>query len=152
MMAATTKATQTLPELIAIVAYNHTPPVDGECVARCPHCGAHGAHVWGFICADGTRRGAMRECLKLFPVSRNSNAKLIMQAFERKMKAEREQKRLASWWSEMVAAAEDFGANAPYADHSAIVNAQNTMYSRVIAAEQKRQTWLDRNGYRRRYR
>lgn len=149
---AVTKAAQTLPELIAIVGYSHTPPMDGECIVQCPHCGAYGAHVWTFICADGSRRGAMRECLKLFPISRNSNAKLVKKAFERKLKAENEQKRLASWWTEMVAAAEEFGENAPYIGHEAIIKAQNKMYTRVIFAERNRQTWLDRNGYRRRYR
>lgn len=37
--------------------------------ASCPHCGADGRYVFHFLCEDGTSRGAMAGCIKLFPVA-----------------------------------------------------------------------------------
>lgn len=44
---------------------------EDDCIgASCPHCGATGRYIWRFQVADGRELGAMRGCVKLFPVSR----------------------------------------------------------------------------------
>lgn len=93
----------------------------------------------------------MRGCLKLFPVARDHSrfAKLIQEAFDRQSKARDENKKLASWWQEMVDAAEEFGAT-KLPDHNAIIAARQVLHARVGAAESRRQDWLRRNGYGRR--
>lgn len=50
--------------------HDHGPCEPGSPSAFCPHCGSGGRHVWEFFCQDGTRRAAMRGCLKLFPSSK----------------------------------------------------------------------------------
>lgn len=147
-MIAQVKPTQTLPEIIAITGMRDFGPSDGEGSTNCPHCGARGRYVWSFICADGSRRGAMRGCIQLFPQAVGSSryAKLIQEAFDRRGKAAEEGKKLASWWQEMIDAAEAFGA-AQLPDHPAIEAAILTLHRAVAEAENKRQAWLARNGY-----
>jgi hypothetical protein len=144
------KATQTLPEIVAITGMRDFGPCDddGEPTAHCPHCGAGGRYVWSFICSDGSRRGAMRGCIKLFPLASGSSryARLIQEAFDRYQAAQEDGKRLASWWHAMIVAAEEFGRG-QYPDHDAIVAAQQKLYQVVADAEIQRQGWLDRNGY-----
>lgn len=38
--------------------------------SQCPHCGAEGRYILRFQVEDGRILGAMRGCVKLFPVSR----------------------------------------------------------------------------------
>lgn len=149
-MLATIKPTVTLPEIVAIVGMKDFGPSDGEGSTNCPHCGANGRYVWYFICADGSRRGAMRGCLKLFHQSAETSrySKLIQEAFDRQAKAKEEGKNLASWWREMVEAAEEFG-NGKLPDHDAIQAATLRLHQTVANAEGKRQDWLNKNGYRR---
>lgn len=45
------------------------PSGGGKGSAVCPHCGADGRYVHYFKCDDGSTRGAMSGCIKLFPVS-----------------------------------------------------------------------------------
>lgn len=35
--------------------------------ANCPHCGAKGRYIKTVVCEDGTERGVMAGCFKLFP-------------------------------------------------------------------------------------
>lgn len=142
------KPTQTLPEIIAIVGMQDFGPCDGGSSTCCPHCGAEGRYVWYFICADGSRRGAMRGCLQLFPKAAGSSryAKLIQEAFDRQAKAKEEKKNLASWWREMVEAAEEFGQD-KYPDHDHIQAALSILHTKVANAEGRRQDWLSKNGY-----
>ena len=44
--------------------------------ASCPHCGAEGRYILTFQVEDGRRMGAMRGCVKLFPVSRVATEEL----------------------------------------------------------------------------
>jgi hypothetical protein len=88
----------------------------------------------------------MRGCIQLFPQSGNRYTRLIKEAFERRSKAAEEKKKLASWWQEMVDAAEEFGAGA-LPDHETIQSATLRLQQRVAAAESSRQQWLSRNGY-----
>lgn len=152
------KSTQTLPEIVAIVGMRDFGPSDGEGSTCCPHCGASGRYVWHFICADGSRRGAMRGCIQLFPGSKSRYAKLVQEAFDRKAKVEEEnrslsvlapKRKLASWWQEMIDAAEEFGS-AKLPDHDAIQAATLKLNQAIAGAEGRRQDWLRRNGYGRR--
>lgn len=52
-----------LPRIVHFAEWLDAP---GSC---CPHCGADGRFIARFVCADGTARGAMRGCIKLFPVA-----------------------------------------------------------------------------------
>lgn len=144
----TLKATQTLPAIIAITGMHDYGPSDGEGSTCCPHCGARGRYVWSFICADGSRRGAMRGCIQLFPKAIGSSRyfKLIQEAFERRDKAKEEKKNLASWWQEMIDAAETFGT-AKLPDHDAIQAATLKLQQAIAVAEGRRQDWLNKNGY-----
>lgn len=141
----TIKPTSALPSIIAVTGRRDSGEYGN---ASCPHCGALGRYVWTFICSDGTRRGAMSGCIKLFPQMKDTSriAKLIQEAFDRRAKAEEERKNLASWWREMVEAAEEFGS-AKLPDHDAIKAAIQVLYAKVSAAESRRQEWLNRNGY-----
>lgn len=57
-------ARETLPRIVAVLGRSDS----GEYgAATCPHCGAAGRYVYTFQCDDGTTRGAMAGCLKLFP-------------------------------------------------------------------------------------
>lgn len=49
----------------------------------CPHCGAEGRYVHSFECEDGSRRGAMSGCIKLFPVHPIAQVDLTLNEKER---------------------------------------------------------------------
>lgn len=151
----TIKATQTLPEIIAITGMEDHGPSDGEGSTNCPHCGARGRYVWSFICADGSHRGAMRGCIQLFPGANSRYAKLVQQAFDKRdetlefnraVGAGGRPRKLASWWQEMIDAVEEFAAGR-LPDHDAIQAATLKMQQRIAIAEGRRQDWLNKNGY-----
>lgn len=140
-------ATATLPAIVAIVGVTDCGPcTDGEMSGHCPHCGAGGRYIWHFICADGTRRGAMRGCLALFPREDGRSMRLVQEAFDRQEQAARDRKPLASWWQDIINAAVAFGA-LPLPDHDEIVRARAVLLQLIQSAESRRQTWLHRNGY-----
>lgn len=141
------KATQTLPAILAVTGMKDYGPSDGEGSACCPHCGARGRYIWYFICEDGSKRGAMRGCIQLFPRKSSRNDKLIQEAFERLNKAREENKNPASWWLDMVKAAEEFASLFPLEDHNAINSAYRELHNKVQDAENRRQDWLRKNGY-----
>ena len=112
------------PKLIAVVGYYESD--------TCPHCGAQGKHVFQFLCEDGVVRGAMRGCLKLFKPG--PDARLVQEAFTRAKTGGP----LASWWREMLDAATQVQV-----DKDA-----TAFHARIQAAEQKRQWWLRKNGFK----
>jgi len=57
----------TVASLPRIVRFLGTDDAPGSC---CPHCGAEGRYTIRFVLEDGRHGGAMRGCIKLFPVSR----------------------------------------------------------------------------------
>lgn len=61
--------TTTLASLPKIVAILSTTDAGEFGAATCPHCGADGRYVKTFKCDDGTTRGAMAGCIRLFPIS-----------------------------------------------------------------------------------
>lgn len=63
------KPVSTYPKIVAVLACDDHGPCDPEPSAICPHCGAGGRYVFTFLCEDGTRRGAMKGCIQLFPRS-----------------------------------------------------------------------------------
>jgi hypothetical protein len=61
---------ETLPRIVRFLGID-------ECEgSSCPHCGAEGKYIIRFQCDDGIRRGAMRGCVKLFPVSQIANEEM----------------------------------------------------------------------------
>lgn len=131
-----------LPAVLAVVEVRDGGPCDGGFgSATCPHCGAEGRYINVFICEDGSRRGAMSGCFKLFPGSNSPIAKLTQEAYKRQRQAKETGKRLASWWADIVAAAEEL--------QPGNVNVAAFM-SKVQNAESRRQGWLRQNGYGRR--
>lgn len=58
-----------LPRIVAVLSCEDHGPCDGGATAVCPHCGADGRYVYHFLCDDGTTRGAMKGCIKLFSMS-----------------------------------------------------------------------------------
>lgn len=56
-----------MSELPRIVRFLATDDSSG---ASCPHCGATGRYILNFVVEDGRTLGAMRGCVKLFPVSK----------------------------------------------------------------------------------
>lgn len=59
----------TAPTLPRIVAITGTSDAGEFGAATCPHCGAQGRYIKTFVCDDGTTRGAMAGCIRLFPIS-----------------------------------------------------------------------------------
>jgi hypothetical protein len=62
----------TLAHLPRIVRFDEEidyGPCDDGATAVCPHCGSDGRYVQYFLCDDGNSYGAMRGCVKLFPVA-----------------------------------------------------------------------------------
>jgi hypothetical protein len=60
---------QGLPRIIEYLNMTDAGPCDDGPTDICPHCGSDGRYVHYFKCDDGTTRGAMSGCVKLFPVS-----------------------------------------------------------------------------------
>lgn len=67
-----------LPRITRFLGTSDGGPSDGKGSAICPHCGASGRYVHYFECEDGTKRGAMSGCIKLFPVSPIAQADLAL--------------------------------------------------------------------------
>lgn len=67
-MKASTQAAERAP-LPRIVRFLGTDDHGPGGNASCPHCGATGRYVVRFQVEDGRQLGAMRGCLKLFPVT-----------------------------------------------------------------------------------
>lgn len=44
--------------------------------SSCPHCGAEGKYIVWFQLETGAKHGAMRGCVKLFPVSQIANEEM----------------------------------------------------------------------------
>ena len=92
------------------------PSEPGAPSAFCPHCGSGGRYVWTFIGTDGSQRGAMKGCVKLFQVS--WIAKSQMDSIERFLKdwqAHRSGSRKyppASWDAEIYSATDDVASGA----------------------------------------
>jgi hypothetical protein len=59
-----------LPKIIRFTGVHDAGPADPRPNGVCPHCGAEGRYTFHFVCDDGNEYGAMRGCLKLFPVSK----------------------------------------------------------------------------------
>lgn len=127
-----------LPAVVAVIEERDYGPSDGEGSANCPHCGALGRYVIIFICEDGSKRGAMRGCFKLFPGSNSPAARLVQEAFTRQRQAKADRKTLASWWADMIAAAETLSRGP---------EAVQAFLGAVNAAESRRQAWLSRKGF-----
>jgi hypothetical protein len=111
------------PKLIAVVDYYESD--------ACPHCGAGGKHVFRFICDDGKTRAAMRGCLKLFKPG--PDARLLQEAFKRVSTGQ-----AASWWREMVNAATQLTEDRDL----------EAFRATVANAENRRQSWLRKNGFK----
>ena len=132
-----------LPRILVVLGIQDFGPSDfGQSAATCPHCGAHGRYVMNFLCDDGTKRGAMRECFKLFRGAESRVSKLLADAYRRKSGAEASGKKLASWWMDMIREAELFG-------QSCSVEAYPAFAARIYDIDDRRQAWLRRNGYAR---
>lgn len=58
--------TTALPRIVKFLGVDDHGPDGG---ASCPHCGATGRYVIRFQVEDGRQLGAMRGCVKLFPVT-----------------------------------------------------------------------------------
>lgn len=95
-------ATTALPKIVAVVSKSDSGEYGN---ATCPHCGALGRYVWTFKCDDGTTRGAMAGCIKLFP--RSPLADEHMKLVERFKERQAEGKSLASWDEAKLDAIED---------------------------------------------
>ncbi len=81
----TLTATATLPRIVRFVGTTDGGPSDGRGSAVCPHCGASGRYVHFFQCEDGSRRGAMSGCIKLFPVHPIAKLDLDLKEREREL-------------------------------------------------------------------
>lgn len=137
----TSGAVATLPTVLAVVGYADHGPSDGRGSASCPHCGAAGRYVYTLLCADGTRRGAMSGCLRLFPQAPEAN--LVGEALKRATAAAKRGERLSTWWADMVAAVRLLEAHVS-------PEAIEAFKLSIRAAEGRRQAWLRSNGYGRR--
>jgi hypothetical protein len=100
----TMKTTEALPKIIAIVGIEDHGPCDPEPTASCPHCGADGRYIYHFICEDGSHRGAMAGCLKLFP--KHQFAEKVQGVFKKSLEARKSGRRLASWDEDVLKATE----------------------------------------------
>ena len=127
-----------LPAIVAVLGVDDYGPCEGSLgSASCPHCGAQGRYVVRFMCEDGSRRGAMRGCIQLFP--RSPIARLTQAAYEHAGDARRSGTRLATWWADIIAAV---GAFEKDRDLEALRFA-------VLRADGSRRTWLACKGWRR---
>lgn len=143
-------ASAKLPEILAVTGERDYGPsgFDGDGSTNCPHCGSRGRYVVTFICADGSRRGAMRGCFKLFPIARDAarTAALIQKAFDRVAEATVLKRKPAAWWLAMVEATEAFAAK-DLVDVPAILEARAGLFRAIWEAEASRQEWLTKNGF-----
>lgn len=118
-----------LPKIIAIKGTFDS----GEYGATvCPHCDAKGRYVTTFVCEDGTTRGAMAGCIKLFPISKLAaeQQKILARQKDREAKGWK----LASWDVKKLEAIE------------AVIAGSMTEAAalEVVRAENfRRQAWMD---------
>lgn len=105
--------------------------------ARCPHCGAEGRYVYHFYCEDGTRRGAMAGCIKLYPVS--PVAEEHKRIIDRQAKREKTGGELASWDQTKLEAINHLIDGETTEDEA---------MQTIQAENAKRQAWLDRRSRR----
>jgi hypothetical protein len=127
-------APETLPKIVAMVGKSDSGEYGN---ATCPHCGADGRYVWTFRCDDGTTRGAMAGCIKLFPRSAlvDEHQRLLDRLDERQAKGQT----LASWDQAKLAAIEAVVAGR-------MTEAEALLVVKVENA--KRTAWMDRRGRR----
>lgn len=64
-----TSMDMTLPLVTRYQGKTDGGPCDDGATAVCPHCGADGRYIHWFECEDGSKRGAMSGCIKLFRFS-----------------------------------------------------------------------------------
>jgi len=100
-----------LPTIIQFTGMHDGGPCDDGPTAVCPHCGADGRYVYFFKCDDGTSRGAMSGCIKLFPVSpvAKIQERLVKKQHELRVKYGKDA-HLNSWQSKMMDSIETFQA------------------------------------------
>ena len=89
------KPISSLPRIITVLAKKDHGPCDGGATAVCPHCGADGRYVYTFLCEDGSRRGAMAGCIKLFP--RHPLCYKVQGIFDKVAEYSRKHFKPASW-------------------------------------------------------
>lgn len=132
----------TLPAIVAVLKIvDHGPCDDGHASAHCPHCGAGGRYIHYAILEDGTKIGAMRGCIQLFPQNHKYAkwSKLVTEAYKREQEAKEKKSKLAGWWDGMIGASE--------ALWDGKIDVQR--WAQAIAIEESaRQSWLARNGYK----
>jgi hypothetical protein len=76
--------------------------------SQCPHCGADGRTIHRFVCEDGTTRGAMSGCVKLYPISPLAREAMTL---DRKIKGYvKRGLNLASWDQDKATALGEFYA------------------------------------------
>lgn len=124
----------TLPKIVAYISREDSGEFGN---ATCPHCGADGRYVWTFRCDDGTTRGAMAGCIKLFKVSpvAEEHGRLI----ERQQQRAEKGQELASWDKAKLAAIDELLAgNASEADVLSTIRNENA----------RRAAWMDRRNKR----
>lgn len=122
------------------------PCEPGSPSAFCPHCGSGGRYVWTFVCKDGTKRGAMRGCLQLFPQDSLAAKQLVAlerfkDAWAEKRAGRKGAKGPTSWDTAVFAATEELD--------SGKIDIQEAA-GRVRVALESREAWLSRRGFKRR--
>lgn len=94
-----------LPKILFFTGLHDAGPADGgKGSDLCPHCGADGRYTYLFHCDDGSDRGAMAGCVKLFPVSEIAQAQQAAMA--------KEPGRRNSWDKTILQAVEDLRVGA----------------------------------------
>ena len=84
-----------LPKIITVLGVQDCGPCDPDPSGSCPHCGAGGRYIYTFLCEDGTKRGAMKGCIQLFP--RHPLAFKVQGVFRKQMNYAKKKWQLASW-------------------------------------------------------
>lgn len=134
------------PIVLFVGKHDAGPAEPGWPPTFCPHCGSGGRYVWEFACEDGTRRGAMRGCLELFPQSSLAQKQLLAldrfaEAEEQKRAVRRGAKGATSWDAEVYSATHDLDVGTIDVQEAA---------GRIQAALDTRDSWLRRRGFKRR--
>lgn len=100
--------TSTLPKIITVLGVQDCGPCDPEPTGVCPHCGTDGRYIYTFLCEDGTRRGAMKGCIQLFP--RHPLAMKVQGVFKKQLDYTKKQWKLATWDQMVIDATGDLEA------------------------------------------
>ena len=132
----------TLPRIIQFTGMHDAGPADPRPNGVCPHCGADGRYTHFFKCDDGTERGAMSGCIKLFPVAPTALEQKRLMDKERKLQQTYgKDAHLNSWDTKIQEALDKFFAGE--------IDEAEAMR---VASYQKAQTqaWRDRKYGRRR--